>query len=217
MSFPDSSAGKESACNAGDPDSIPRSGRYPGEGSGYPLQYSDLENSIDYIVHGVAKRQTWLSDFKKKKNAVNIQDMQPLRLPGLKSLFNISLGLLIPLFTYLNPRPSRLISNITSSRIETNHTSNLFHWISLSHLIQSLACRKDTVGSLSGNCLTTSNARYQVLLVNLDIPLRILAWMITCLVYQLTKMKNKTTERKRKWAGVGSLVTWAVLQETSQL
>ena len=58
MSFPDSSAGKESACNAGDPDSIPRLGRYPGEGSGYPLQYSDLENSIDYIVHGVAKRQT---------------------------------------------------------------------------------------------------------------------------------------------------------------
>ena len=153
----------------------------------------------------------------KKKNAVNIQDMQPLRLPGLKSLFNISLGLLIPLFTYLNPRPSRLISNITSSRMETNHTSNLFHWISLSHLIQSLACMKDTVGSLSGNCLTSSNARYQVLLVNLDIPLRILAWMITCLVYQLTKMKNKTTERKRRWAGVGSLVTWAVLQETSQL
>ena len=39
-SFPGSSAGKESACNAGDPGSIPRSGRSPGERIGYPLQYS---------------------------------------------------------------------------------------------------------------------------------------------------------------------------------
>ena len=38
--FPDSSASKESICNAGDPSSIPRSGRSPGEGTGYPLQYS---------------------------------------------------------------------------------------------------------------------------------------------------------------------------------
>ena len=38
--FPDSSVGKESACNAGDPDSIPGSGRSTGEGIGYPLQYS---------------------------------------------------------------------------------------------------------------------------------------------------------------------------------
>ena len=35
----------------------------PGEGKGYPLQYSDLENSMDYVVHGVAKSQTRLSDF----------------------------------------------------------------------------------------------------------------------------------------------------------
>jgi len=39
--------GKESACNAGDPSSIPGSGRSPGEGKGYPLQYSGLENSMD--------------------------------------------------------------------------------------------------------------------------------------------------------------------------
>jgi len=77
--FPHSSAGKESACNAGDPGSIPGSGRSPGKGIGYPLpaiqetwvqslgwedplekgkanplQYSGLENSMDYIVHGVA-------------------------------------------------------------------------------------------------------------------------------------------------------------------
>ena len=38
--FPDSSVGKESVCNAGDPSSIPASGRFPGEGIGCPLQYS---------------------------------------------------------------------------------------------------------------------------------------------------------------------------------
>ena len=52
------SAGKESACNAGDLDSIPGLGRSPGEGKGYPLQYFGLENSMDYIVHGDAKSQT---------------------------------------------------------------------------------------------------------------------------------------------------------------
>ena len=103
MHFPDSSVGKESACNAGDPSSIPGSeknqwrrnrlptlvflgfpcgsagkesahnvgdlgwiswlGRSPGEGNGYPLQYSGLENSMDYIVYGVAKSRTRLSNF----------------------------------------------------------------------------------------------------------------------------------------------------------
>ena len=55
MGFPDGSAGKESACNVGDLGSIPRLGR---EGKGYPLQYSGLENSMDCIVHGVAKSWT---------------------------------------------------------------------------------------------------------------------------------------------------------------
>ena len=55
MDFPGSSAGKESACNAGDLDLISRLGKPPGEGNGYPLQYSGLENSMDCIVHGVAK------------------------------------------------------------------------------------------------------------------------------------------------------------------
>ena len=62
MGFPDSSIGKESACNAGDPGSIPGLGRSPGEGKGYPLQYSGLENSMDCIAHGVANSQGWLSD-----------------------------------------------------------------------------------------------------------------------------------------------------------
>ena len=58
LGFPDISVGKESTCNAGDLGSIPRSGRSLGEGKGYPLQYSGLENPMDCIVHGVAKSQT---------------------------------------------------------------------------------------------------------------------------------------------------------------
>ena len=45
--FPGGSEGKESACNVGDPGSIPGSGRSPGEGNGNPLQYSCLENAMD--------------------------------------------------------------------------------------------------------------------------------------------------------------------------
>ena len=104
--FPDSSVGKESTCNAGDPGSIPGSGRLAGEGigyllqyswaslvaqlaknlpamqenwlqslgwedpleKGYPLQYSGLENSMDWIVHEVEKSQTSLRDFHFQKH-----------------------------------------------------------------------------------------------------------------------------------------------------
>ena len=48
--FTDSSVGKQSACNAGDPGSIPGLGRSSEEGKGYPLQYSGLENPMDYTV-----------------------------------------------------------------------------------------------------------------------------------------------------------------------
>ena len=50
--FPGASAGEESACGVGDLGWIPGLGRFPREGKGYPLQYSGLENSMDYIVHG---------------------------------------------------------------------------------------------------------------------------------------------------------------------
>ena len=60
--FPCGSGGKESPCNVGELGSIPGLGRSPGEGKGYPLQYSGLENSMDYAVHRVAKSQTRLSD-----------------------------------------------------------------------------------------------------------------------------------------------------------
>ena len=63
LGFPGGSAGKESPCNVGDLGSIPGLGRSPGEGNGYPLQYSCLENSMDCILHGVAKSWTQLSNF----------------------------------------------------------------------------------------------------------------------------------------------------------
>ena len=61
LGFPCGSDGKESACNSGDLCSIPELGRSPGEGKGYPLQYSGLENSMECIVHGFAKSQTQLT------------------------------------------------------------------------------------------------------------------------------------------------------------
>ena len=72
MGFP-VSTGKEYACNEGNLDLVPGLGRFPREGKGYPLQYFGLENSIDYVAHGVAKSWPQLSNFhfpskhKKKK------------------------------------------------------------------------------------------------------------------------------------------------------
>ena len=63
LGVPCGSAGKESACSVGDLGSIPGLGRFPGEGKGYPLQYSGLENSTDCIVQGVTKSWTRLRDF----------------------------------------------------------------------------------------------------------------------------------------------------------
>ena len=62
LGFPCGSAGKESACNAGDLGSVLGLGRSPGDGKGYLLQYSGLENSMDCIVHGVTRSRTRLSN-----------------------------------------------------------------------------------------------------------------------------------------------------------
>ena len=69
--LPCDSAGKESACNAGDLGSIPGLGRSRGGGKGYPLQSSGLENSMDCTVHGVTKSQTQLSDFHFRSHLVD--------------------------------------------------------------------------------------------------------------------------------------------------
>ena len=75
MGFPGSSAGKESGCNAGDPGLIPGSGRSIGEGIGYPLQFSGLENSMDCTVHGVSKSRTQLRfHFHRLTDTVRYQE-----------------------------------------------------------------------------------------------------------------------------------------------
>ena len=61
LGFRCGSAGKEAACNAGELGLIPGLGRSPGEGKGYPLQYSGLENSMDYVIHEVTKTWTQLT------------------------------------------------------------------------------------------------------------------------------------------------------------
>ena len=58
--FPDSSVGKESACNAGDPGLIPVSGRSPGEGIGYPLQYSWASPVAQLVKNPPAMWETWV-------------------------------------------------------------------------------------------------------------------------------------------------------------
>ena len=73
LGFPCGSAGKESTCNAGDLDLVRGLGRSLGEGKGYPLQYSGLENSMDCIAYRVAKSQTGLSDFHFTSERKKIQ------------------------------------------------------------------------------------------------------------------------------------------------
>ena len=63
IGIPDSSVSKESTCNAVDPSSIPGLGRSLGEGRGYTLQYSGMENSMDCIVNGFTKSRPRLNNF----------------------------------------------------------------------------------------------------------------------------------------------------------
>ena len=69
--FPCGSAGKEFGCNVGDVCSVPGLGRFSGEGKGYLIQYSSLENSMGYVVHGVTESQTGLSNFHFHKDDNN--------------------------------------------------------------------------------------------------------------------------------------------------
>ena len=94
MGFPGGSDGKESTCNVGDLGLIPGLGRSPGEGNSYPLQYSGLEKSTDYIAHAVAKRWTQLSDFhfhfEASLMAQTVKNL-PAMLEDLGSMLNIAL------------------------------------------------------------------------------------------------------------------------------
>ena len=60
MGFPHSSVGKKSTCNAGDPGSIPGSGRSPGEGIGYPFQYSWASPVAQLVKNPPAMWETWV-------------------------------------------------------------------------------------------------------------------------------------------------------------
>ena len=60
LGFPDSSVGKESTCNAGDPSSISRSGRSAGEEIGYPLQYSWASLVAQLVNNMPAMQETWV-------------------------------------------------------------------------------------------------------------------------------------------------------------
>ena len=60
VGFPDSSVGKESTCNAGDPGSIPGSGRFAGEETGYPLQYSWSSLLAQLVKKPPAMQETWV-------------------------------------------------------------------------------------------------------------------------------------------------------------
>ena len=91
VGFPGASAGKESACSAGDLGSIPGLGRSPGGGKDYLLQYSGLENSMDCIVHGVAKSWTRLSNFHSLTQGIILSEVQ-------ESLFVIFIDFLSTLF-----------------------------------------------------------------------------------------------------------------------
>ena len=79
--FPCGSAGKESACNAGDLGLIPGLGRSPGEGKGYPLQYSGLENSMDCMTTGLLINVHCLSRLMTHKSWVNFDRISLLPCP----------------------------------------------------------------------------------------------------------------------------------------
>ena len=92
LEFPGASAGKESTCNAGGLGSVPGLGRSPGEGKGYPLQYSGPENSMDCILHGVVKSRTRHRDFQFTSGGIsnNIKYF-PFRSQLIFLLFSLSL------------------------------------------------------------------------------------------------------------------------------
>ena len=109
LSFPCGSAGKESACSVEDLGSIPGLGRSPGEGKGYSLQYSGLENSMDCIVHGVPKSWTWLSGFHFHFHMLNKYLRELERNNVCLSLFEGLLSRLFYLFIWIVKMCSRMI------------------------------------------------------------------------------------------------------------
>ena len=113
MGFPGGSAGKESTCNAGELGLIPGLGISPGEGKGYPLQYSGLANSMDCIVHGVTKSWTQLSDF-------HFQTFQKKKTPSAPHVLLRSDD-----FIWLNPSHPRTSGPCLSNLMNADHGHHL--------------------------------------------------------------------------------------------
>ena len=151
--FAGASAGEESACNAGDLSSIPGLGKSPGEGRDCLLQYSGLENSMDYIVHGVSKSWAWLRNFrfhsrechKSIKTHACIQSVEGLDRTGSKGRRNLHPSSCFTAWTgqLTSPSPAfklrltALAHQFSDLQIQTK----LYHQIP-----DSLACRHQTVG-----------------------------------------------------------------------
>ena len=85
MGFPDSSVGKESACNAGDPGSIPGSGRSAAEGTGYPLQYSWASLVAQLIKKPPAMQETWFGKIPWRREWLHTPVFWPREFHGLYS------------------------------------------------------------------------------------------------------------------------------------
>ena len=101
MGFPGDSAGKESACNAGDLGSVPGLGKSLGEGNGYPLQYSGLENSMDCTDPGVTESLTRLSDFHLLNVYVYAVWCGPPFFPREVKMYQLTLYQHVTTWTYL--------------------------------------------------------------------------------------------------------------------
>ena len=117
LGFPDSSVGKEFACNAGGPGSISGLGRSAGEGIGYPLQYSGLENSMDCIVHGDRKELDTSLSLHFTSSLILASafhfDFHPMRLEVPDRQLRIGLPLLK--HSYLLTSPDLLVSILTTA------------------------------------------------------------------------------------------------------
>ena len=129
--FPGGSVLKESACNTGDTGdtgSIPGLGRSTGEEHGNPLQYSYLENSMDWgtwwgTVHRVAKSQTQLNDLTQH----SIAHFSSFQSSGLLSSKYVSL----PLFFFLPVGLSRIHTSFFSYYVQIFYPHTVFHWNTL--------------------------------------------------------------------------------------
>ena len=157
LGFTDGSAGKDTSCNVGDLGLIRGLGRSPGEGNGYPLQYSSLEDSMDCIVHGVTKSQTQLRDFHFHCfpqlpshnflflfSSVSVQSLSRARLCD---LMNCSTPVLpvyhqLPEFTQTHVRrvgdaiqPSHPLLSPFPPALSPSQHQGLFQWVNFSHVV----------------------------------------------------------------------------------